>query len=351
MTAIARAIAVGLLLLGGTAFCEGKLGSVTYMEGDVSMVRDGVEMDSIAIGADVQNFDLVKTGSDGLAELDVNSTQSPRMTIKVSADTRFSLEIAAIQGKQQTTLGIIGGSISMKASRLAGTQALSVKTDTATMGVRGTQFDVTSPPTGDVLVTCEEGEVVVTDDQGKELHAIPGTVVEKRPAELYRTVPVAVSGLGKFRGQWVSERAQALEKNAFRLIQANVRLYNTLVGELNAGHAELARSQGILSKWADEDKRARIGQRAEIVKERLAIGGLLARLRRMQFRLERVHFRLSRLKTYHDRGIGKGTLDGGVTTAQFFERFANEGKDVEQKLSLTRSVSKMYLRRSEGRLP
>lgn len=348
---IARAFSVGLLLLAGTAFCEGKLGSVTYLEGDVSMIRDGAEVDNLAIGADLQNFDLVRTGSDGLAELDVNSSQSPRMTIKVSADTQFSVEIAAIEGKQQTTLGIIGGSISLKASRLAGTQALSVKTDSAVMGVRGTQFDVTAPPTGDVLVTCDEGEVVVTDDQGKELHAIPGTVVEKRQAELYRTIPVAVSGLAKFRGQWASERAQALEKNAFRLIQANARLYTALVKELNAGHAELAKSQAILRKWADEDKRARIGQRAEIIRERQQIGGLLARLRRIQFRLERVHFRLLRLKSYHDRGIGKGQLEGGVTTGQFFDRFTNERKDVEQKLSLTRSVTKMYVRRSEGRLP
>jgi hypothetical protein len=231
------------------------------------MVRDGREVDNPEIGADLQNFDLVKTGSDGLAELDINSSQSPRITIKVSADTQFSVEIAAIEGKQQTTLGIIGGSISLKAARLGGTQALSVRTDSAVMGVRGTQFGVTAPPTGDVLVTCDEGEVVVTDDQGRELHAIPGTVVEKRPAELYRSMPVAVSELEKFRGEWVSERAQALEKNALRLIQANARLYNRLVGELNAGLAELANSQGIIRKWADEDRRSRIGQRSEIIRE------------------------------------------------------------------------------------
>jgi len=145
--------------------------------------------------------------------------------------------------------------------------------------------------------------------------------------------------------------ARALEKNAFRLIQANARLYNRLVDELNAGHAELAGHREILTKWADEDRRARLGQRAEIIRERLAIGGLLARLRRTLFQLERVHFRLVRLMAYHDRGIGRGTLDGGVTTAQFFERFARERRDVEQKLSLTRSVSKMYLRRNEGKLP
>jgi hypothetical protein len=349
--AFARVFSIGLLLLSVAAFAQEKLGSVTYLEGDVSMVRDGAQVDNLAIGADLQNFDLVKTGSDGLAELDVNSPQSPRITIKVSADTQFSFEIATIEGKQQTTLGIIGGSISLKASHLAGTQALSVKTDSAAMGVRGTQFDVTSPPTGDVLVTCDEGEVVVTDDQGKELHAIPGTVVEKRPAELYRTVPVDASGLEKFRGQWVAERGQALEKNALGLIRANARLYTRLVGELNTEHAELASNRGILDKWAEEDRQSRIGQRAEILRERRQIGALLVRLRRTQFQLERVHFRLARLMAYNARGIGTGTLDGGLTTAQFFERFANERKDVQQKLALTRSVSKMYLKRNEGRLP
>ena len=347
----ACAFCTGLLLLSVAAFAQEKLGSVAYLEGDVSLVRDGAQVDNLAIGADLQNFDLVKTGSDGLAELDVNSAQSPRITIRVSADTQFSLEMATIAGRQQTTLGIIGGSISLKAARLAGTQALSVKTDSAAMGVRGTEFDVTSPATGDVLVTCNEGEVVVTDDQGKELHAIPGTVVEKRPAELYRTVPVEVSGLRTFRGQWAAERGQALEKNALKLIQANVRLYNRLVRELNAGHAELDKYRETISGWREEDRRARAGQRAEIAKDRQAIGSLLARLRRTQFQLERVHFRLARLMAIHNRGIGQGTLDGGVSTAQFFERFVKERKDVEDKLYLTRSVSKMYLRRNDGRLP
>ena len=344
-------MSIVLLLLSATAFSQGKLGSVAYLEGDVSMVRDGAPVDNLAIGSDLQNFDLVRTGSDGLAELDVNSPQSPRVTIKVSADTQFSVEISAVEGKQQTTLGIIGGSISLKASRLAGTQALSVKTDSAVMGVRGTQFDVTAPPTGDLLVTCDEGEVVVTDDQGKELHAIPGTVVEKRPAELYRALPVAVSGLEKFRGQWVAERGQALERNALRLIQANARLYDRLVAELNAGDAELASHRDIIDKWAGEDRRARIGQRAEVIRERRQVGAILVRLRRVQFQLERVSFRLARLMAYQARGIGTGTLDGGVTTAQFFERFANERAVVEEKLSRTRSVSKMYLKRNEGRLP
>ena len=153
-------------MCAGAAFAQEKVGSVVYLEGEVAMVRDGAEMNGVAIGQDVQAFDVVKTGSDGLAELELASAHMPRLTIKVTADTQFSLEIASLGGRQQTTLGILGGSLSLKVAKLAGAQDVLVRTDSAAMGVRGTQFTVTSPPTGDVLVTCDEGEVVCTDDQG-----------------------------------------------------------------------------------------------------------------------------------------------------------------------------------------
>ena len=340
-----------LALLAPGVSGQDRLGDITYMEGDVAVVRNGAPVDNVAIGLDVQNFDLVRTGSDGLAELDLSSPQLPRMTVKVSADTQFSLEIASLPGSQQTTVSIVGGSISMKVSRLSSSQAVQVKTDSTSMGVRGTDFEVTSPPSGEVLVTCDEGEVVCTDDQGRELHAIPGTVVENRPAELFRTVPVSTTDLEGFRSRWAAERLQNLEQNAFARIQANATLYDRLVRELNQGNAELARSQGILNKWMDEDRQGRMGRRLELASDRRTIGALLPRLRRTQFQLERVTFRLTRLKRIADRGFGAGTLSNGVTTAQFFLRFESERPDVERKLALTRYVSKMYGRRSEGRLP
>ena len=69
-------------------------------------------------------------------------------------------------------------------------------------------------------------------------------------------------------------------------------------------------------------------------------------MRRTVFQLERVEFRIERLQALHERGVGAGTLDGGVTTAQFFERFQRERSDVDQKLSQTRFVTKMFVRRN-----
>jgi hypothetical protein len=354
--ALRRLLLCSLLLLGaGAAPCgaasQDALGSLLYREGEVSLERNGTALDSFEIGQDVQGFDVVRTGSDGLAELEISSPQVPAMKVKVSPETQFTLEVSTLKGKQQTTVGIVGGSVALKVAKLGSAQEVSVRTDSAAMGVRGTDFTVTAPPTGDVLVTCDEGEVVCTDDQGKELTAIPGTAVEKRPGEIYRAVPVAATDLDAFRAQWRSERLQYLQANALRIIARNVRLYVMLSRDLNAEIAELSRSRAIIAKWSDEDRRGRIGRRSEILRERRAIGALLARLRRTVFQLERVEYRIERLQALHERGIGVGTLDGGVTTAQFFERFQRERNDVEQKLAQTRYVSKMYVRRNDGQLP
>jgi hypothetical protein len=342
---------LSLAALAPGAFAQDKLGEISYLEGEVAIVRNGAPLDGVAIGLDVQNFDLMRTGSDGLAELDIASPIVPKMTVKIGSDTQFSLEITSLPGSRQTTLSIIGGSISMKVARLSSAQAVQVKTDSTSMGVRGTDFVVTAPPSGDVLVTCNDGEVLCTDDQGRELRAIPGTVVEKRPAELFRAVPVSTADLEGFRTRWSADRLQTLLETALARIRVNAALYDRLVRELSQENVELARSQAIVNKWMDEDRQSRIGQRLELARERGVIGALLPRLRRTQFQLERVMFRLARLKTVHDRGFGAGSLPGGTTTDQFFQRLESERPDVERKLALARYVSKMFGKRNDGRLP
>jgi hypothetical protein len=219
------------------------------------------------------------------------------------------------------------------------------------MGVRGTAFTVNAPPTGDILVTCDEGDVLCTDDQGRDLHATPGVVVEKRPGELYRTAAVAASALTHYAAQWSADRADALQKNALKLILANARLYAGLSRELNAARAELDRDSAILTKWKDENRQGRIGQRAELIRERAVLGALLVRMRRAQFQLERISFRLERLKALQDRGVGVGVLDAGVTTAQFFARLDRERAGIDEALATTRFLAKLYAKRSNGALP
>jgi hypothetical protein len=327
------------------------MGTITYMEGDVSVVRDGAMLQGVDIGTDLQNFDLIRTGADGAAEVQVNTPRAPQVTIKIASDTQMTLELSVLAGKQQTVIGIIGGSLGLKVAKLASSQGVQVKTDAAVMGVRGTSFDVTSPESGDVLVTCDEGDVQVTDDQGKDLHAAPGMVVEKRPGELFRANAVAAAGLAAFRTGWTAERAASVKANALRLILANARTYDRVSRELTTARAGLARNDAILTKWKDENRAGRIGQRAEILRERAVLGSILTRLRAAQFQLERVMWRLRRLKVLHDAGVGVGKLDGGVTTAQFFARVERERTILDDALATTRFLSKMFAKRNDGALP
>jgi hypothetical protein len=341
----------GAAAAAGPAFADEAIGSITYLEGTVSMVRDGADIQSVAIGQDLQAFDLVRTGADGQAELSLTAPQLPRMTIKMKADTQFSIEVATVGGKVESTVGILGGQIGLKVAKLLSTQSVRVKTDSAAMGVRGTDFTVTAPETGDVLVTCDEGEVTVTDDQGKDMTAIPGTVVEKIVGQPSRTAPVAATATEQYRTGWRAGRARFVEANALRLIRANAKLYMQLAREFNAAHAELDRNQAIMRKWAFEDRAGRVGTKVEIEGERRIIGDLLARLRRTAFQLERVAFRLERLQVLHDRGVGTGALEDGTNTKVFYAQIARERKDVARKLALTRFLTKQYLKRSGGRLP
>ncbi len=316
------------------------------------MVRDGENVDDVAIGQDVQAFDTLKTGDNAQAEIDISTPRLPRMTIKMSANTQFSVEVATgSNGGQESTVGILGGQIALKVAKLSASQSVKVRTDYAAMGVRGTDFTVTAPETGDVLVTCDEGEVQVTDDQGQSLSAVPGTVVEKQPGAVYRARPVAAAGLEQFRAQWRGEREQFLRANALRIIRANAALYRDLSRQFNALHQELNRNQDIMRKWSFEDRGGRIGSRLEVARERRTMGALLVRLRAVAFRLGRVAFRLERLQALHDRGVGVGNLEDGTTTAVFFAQIQRERQDMARKLALTRYLTKQFLKRNEGRLP
>jgi hypothetical protein len=360
-----RTLAAACLLCAAAAALgwAQKVGAFAYLEGDVTLVRNSEELEGPQIGQALQNFDMIRTGGDGLAELTVSTPSAPKMTLRISPKTQFSLEITKLGQKQQTTVGLVGGTVSLKVSRLAGSQAVNVKTDAAAMGVRGTDFTVTSPPTGDILITCDEGEVICTDDEGRELTAIPGTVVEKRQevegeeqARRFRAVPVAVSDLEAFRTNWNTERIEALRANPLLWIRKFAPVYRRLSRAFDRNYRELMKQQAILNKWQREDRKGGLGSSMEIMREKKDIARYLKALRATQFLFERVYFRLLELKSYHDQGLGRGTIEAddtgaAETTDIFFKRFERERREMARKMAVVRWVTRMYALRNDGSVP
>jgi hypothetical protein len=349
------ALAVCLMLvMGFPLLAAEKIGEAVYLEGTVTIVRDGEEMDpsEVQIGMDINNYDMLKTGAGALAEIKVMTTKAPAMTIKMSANTQYSLELSKLGTKTQSSIGLITGTLSLKVSKLTGTQAVNVKTDSAAMGVRGTGFTVTAPSSGDILVTCDEGEVFCSEESGEELSVTPGKAVEKKAGERFRSMPVAVSDLETFRTNWNAERISALKSNAPKAIPNFAKQYLALSAELQTNFTALMKLQNVISKWEQEDRTGKPGGKMDAMKEKKEIVGVLFKLRKTLFIFERIYYRLVELREYYDQGFGKGAIvQPGMTVDQFFKRMDGERKDLEKKMAKIRQVAKFYAERNDGRAP
>ena len=116
-----------LLLASATIlWSQDKIGEAIYLEGDVSLVRNGVSLDpsAVTIGIPIDNFDFMKTGDDGNAQVKVGSPQIPSSTVTISPDTQFTFELSVLDTRQHSSFNLISGSLSLKVSRLTKAQDL-----------------------------------------------------------------------------------------------------------------------------------------------------------------------------------------------------------------------------------
>jgi len=200
------------------------------------------------------------------------------------------------------------------------------------MGVRGTEFSVTAPSTGDILVTCASGDVVVTDEQGRELHALPGTAIEKLEGADFKALPVAGADLESFRKDWEEKRIAFLKTRALEIMQRDVLRYEDLREEFKENQAALDDKRDILVRWEAEEKSGKLGgDTAALEADKREIVDLIGDLRETQFLLERLHYRLAMLKEFHDQGLGEGTIRDGLTTKDFFASYTRDRVELVQR--------------------
>lgn len=332
-------------------FAEEIIGEIAYLEDEIEITRNSVALDYVDIGTTIENFDLLTTGEYGLAEVTLTTEDSPDTTIKVSPNTTFYFELNQLKQGNKTTIGMISGSVSMKVRKMSRSQAFEVRTESATMGVRGTSFTVTTTVAGDVLITCDEGEVSCRDEGDTELFALPGKAVEKRTGEIFRAIPVAVSDLPTFKDNWYAERLSVFRSNALKALRGYAVRYLTLTENFNQAYDRLYRNKEIISKWFKEDSNGTMGSTMENMREKKKLIGDLLRLRRVLFIFERVYFRLQELKSYYDQGYGRGTIKAGLTADAFFRRFERDKDELGRKMARIRYITKLYSIRNNGSFP
>ena len=330
------------------------IGEITYIDGTVEITRDGEIIDEIDldIGSEIENYDNIRTGADSELYITVESDRSPQTEIHIAANTVFTVDINSNEGNQVTTLGLITGSFGAKVGKLTGSQYFEVKTESVAMSVRGTGFLVQTSPASDVLVTCDEGEVVCRDqDSGSMVSAEPGQIVEKLPDELFRSVPVAVSQLEDFRKDWIAERIALFKPNALRVLRQYAERYDDLYNRFNAEYEALMLEKAVLEKWMREDAEGKVGGRIQLMQEKKEIIGHLFEIRGVLFIFERIYYRLLELHSYFQQGFGRGQIKPGLSAAIFFERLTAQQKDLHEKIGGVRYIMKLYALRNDGELP
>lgn len=136
------ALAFALALAMASAAHAIDIGQIKVSKGDVAIERGGQNVPG-AVGARLQTSDVIKTGADGSVGITMsdNSLLSAGPNSILSLD-RYAFDTTTNQGQFESSLR--KGSLSVVSGRIAkqSPDAMTVRTPTAILGVRGTEFAV-----------------------------------------------------------------------------------------------------------------------------------------------------------------------------------------------------------------
>ena len=136
------ALAFALALAMASAAHAIDIGQIKVSKGDVAIERGGQNVPG-AVGARLKTSDVIKTGADGSVGITMsdNSLLSAGPNSILSLD-KYAFDTTTNQGQFGSSLR--KGSLSVVSGRIAkqSPDAMTVRTPTAILGVRGTEFAV-----------------------------------------------------------------------------------------------------------------------------------------------------------------------------------------------------------------
>ena len=243
-----KAVACAVFLLVGALALSAMPADVTYAEGDASIRLKSGKTQDAQIGDKMNTGDTLRTGADGLAELNQKG-----VTVKIAPKTVFTLMEREQGGKTTSVLSVALGSIKFRYDKLTGSEPM-VRTNGAVAGVRGTEFSVFAGSDGSTLIAVDSGQVTV-ESEGKsvDLAAKEGVEVQlgQAPGDKFTVQRDQVDYSKWNEGKLEAMLADPL--SAMTSIEAAMAAYISAVKDFDTLYKESN------SKLADERaKRARI---------------------------------------------------------------------------------------------
>ena len=318
-----------------TLFADSAPGIIEYIDGVVDVFRSGddTEWEEADYGMELYIYDLIETGPDGYAEIRVQDPGIHNTLISVKPDTAFYFDLEEVDGGRRTNFEMLVGTIGLKVQKLKGDEVVNVRTQTATMGVRGTTFEVSTAPDGSILITCTEGSVSCIDENGNEAFAETGRAVEQLPNERLRGI-VVDQDMDEFRRVWRETREAVFRAGSLAIINHHVKLYQNLLPKFEEAYQALRANRDTFRQWLSVKSGMGLLGRAMVDKSR--VSPAILKMRFVYPLFQRTVFRLGVFERYHRQGIGVGTLDGNLTTNRFFRQFQQDRRVLVKQMAEVR---------------
>jgi hypothetical protein len=167
------ALLLGLFTAAGLSAVPAE---VVYTEGEANIrYRSGPQREA-SIGDSLNTGDTLKTGADGLVELDQKGVR-----LNIASNTVFTLMEKERGGKPAGVFSLVLGSVKFRYDRLTGQEPL-IQTNSCVAGVRGTEFSVFAGVDGSALIVVDRGAVTV-EAEGQSVALEPEEGVEVRPGQ------------------------------------------------------------------------------------------------------------------------------------------------------------------------
>lgn len=325
------------------------IGRIEYLEGAVELLRDGEIRDGFALnpGENLYEMDVLQTGFDGYVE--VSLTANGRTTVRINENTAYYIELEQrTGGGTEARLRVLTGSLEMAVQQLSRNSTLTVQTRTASLGVRGTEFDVITAPDESTLTGVRSGRVEVTAG-GRRVDATGGVAVEAQPDRAPQSRQVPGGDFERYYQSWTETRLQAFRSGAPTFVRAYVRRYRDTEPDFQVAYRELMRFRDRLEQAAGAGSSALGGD----MRLRTEVSPAIIRMRSVLPLFENTVYRLRELQRFHDQGIGTTTIDN-QSSREFFTAFGRDARRLMAQLAEVRTVFRLYRtieERSFGGLP
>ena len=323
---------------------QDSVGRIVYLEGIVDVHREGdlLELFDSDIGMDLYNYDLVETGEDGIVEIEMTNLQNRGSVIQVQENTAFYFDTSALGGDSQNRLAMLSGSLHLKVQKLTGREDVAVQTESAVMGVRGTDFTVSEAPETSVLVTCTEGAVTCTDDDNNRLTAQEGRIVEKRPDEPVSGIAVDPGDEELYRQFWLNTREEVFKAGAVTFVRGYSHRYRQMLPMFEEAYRDLYRVRETLETYGNEEASDTMGATGTMVQIKSEVSDEIFAMRSVFPGFEEVFYTVQLLERYHRQGIGVCDIERKYTSADFFGEFAADKDILKQKMAYVRYLFRLY---------